>query len=130
MTSASPPLLTEPEKQACIFLSDFFLDVEYDQETLDMMAGVCERLHMPLSSLDKIFRYDVFPLLWSNLLSVAGEWIGFDEDELVRDIERQRAAPPGLLRRFAQWLLWLALGHTITEPWEYIKARLRHKHLE
>lgn len=125
-TTPPSPLLTDPEKKACIFLSDFFLDVEYDQERLDKMARVCERLHMPLSKLDHIFRYDLFPILYPNLLSVVGEWMGFDEDELLREIDRRRAAPPWFFKRFELWLLWLALGSMVTGPWEYIKARVRH----
>lgn len=50
---------------------------------MDQMALFLERLNLPLISLDSILRNDLFPILCDNLMSVAGEWAGFDERRLI-----------------------------------------------
>lgn len=122
--ASTAPDLTDVEKKACMVLSELFLDSE---PRLDLLATNLEGLHMPLSSLDKILRYDLFPILYPNCLSVAGEWAGFDESQLLHEVECQRTARPGFLKSSSHSIAWLAVGSLVTEPWEQIKERLRHK---
>ena len=123
--ASTASVLTAEERKACLILSDLFLDVEETPFMLDLNAMALERLHMPLSDLDKILRYDLFPILFGNLLTIAAEWMPWEETHLINSVERQRIAPPGLLKRLVLSALWLIIGHTVTMPWEQIKTRLR-----
>lgn len=103
-------VLTDAEKNACLFLADLFLDIEVTSNKLDYMARSLDELKLPLSTLDKIPRFDLFPILIYNLWSVAGEWMGFDEPSLIQQIEYQRMNPPGILTGSARAAAWLAHG--------------------
>ena len=115
--SLSPPLL----------LSELFLDTDNDSERLGLLATALDRLDLPLSTLEHILRYDLFPNLIPNLLVVAGEWMYFDEDDMMAMITRGRTSPPGPLRRLAQSAVWFVCGFMVIKPWEEIKAKMQHK---
>ena len=120
-------VLTDAEKNACLILADLFLDIEVTSNKLDYMARSLDKLNLPLSTLNKILRYDLFPILIYNLWSVAGEWMGFDEPSLIQQIEYQRMNPPGILKGCARSAAWLALGGMVTLPWDQVKAKMQHR---
>ncbi len=125
MPSTASSILTEVEKEACIILSDLFLDTEQTKSRLKITARALKRLQMPLGDLEKIIRYDLFPILFWNLLSGMGEWGMFDGEWLIQEVERQRIASPGHLKSAAHYAAWLAMGHLVNSDWEQIKARLQ-----
>jgi hypothetical protein len=68
------------------------------------------------SQLTHILREEVAPVLWPNLVSVAGEWVGFDLTGLERLI---------LKRGYGYWVMWLLAGLTlkmINSDWTQVLA--------
>jgi len=84
--------LTQQEKQACVILSELFLDTELTQLSLNHLTSSLRPLGIPVPTLEHILRYDLFPILLPNLLSIAGEWQGFDEVWLLRRVQARRSA--------------------------------------
>lgn len=61
-----------------IALSEFYLDTELDEHDLKRIAQVFKASGLNLQAVKDIDRYEVFPVLQSNLFRVAGNWSGFD----------------------------------------------------
>lgn len=75
-----------------VALSDLYLDTDvtfsYDHIVRTLAASP-----YPLNALHEMLMYDVHPALYMNLMSVAGEWAGFDETWLLERIEAVRRQP-------------------------------------
>lgn len=69
-------------------LSELFLDTELQEEDLVRIATVLAASTYAEEKIEEILRFEVTPVCKWNMFSVAGEWIGFDEDLL-----RARIAP-------------------------------------
>ncbi len=69
-------------------LSDLYLDNELQDYDFRHMASVIVKSPYSLEEVKQINRNEVFPVLHTNLLSVAGEWAGFDEEWLVSEITK------------------------------------------
>lgn len=65
-----------------------------------------------LAELRDILVYEVNPVLWSNLFSVAGVWQGFHQDELRDEILRRHAYP--------RWWRRLAPQPVLRRDWRTI----------
>lgn len=118
------PALSEIEKSACITLSDLFLDTEIDAERVNLMAASLRALGMPASTLEQILRRDLCPILYPNLLSITGEWSGFDPEWLLDQVASRRMAGPRCIGAFRDAIAWLIVGWMITPVWHKIKAKL------
>lgn len=83
-------------------MADLFLDTE-TRPSLGFAAVACAESGYDDATLERIWRHEVSPVVGPNLLSVAGEWAGFDLDWLQERIEQRRATPldriPELLNR-------------------------------
>lgn len=97
-------------------MSRLFLDTDLDQREMDQIAAILRASGYTPAELDAILWREVCPVLGRNLLSVAGEWSGFDIAALERQILRR---PPG---RWRSWPSRLGAGHLVRKAW----ARLRH----
>ncbi|MES2823454.1 MAG: hypothetical protein V4732_07625 [Pseudomonadota bacterium] len=75
------------ERRAVVWvaLSDLFLDTDVSL-SYDYIARVCSESTYTLAELKEILESEVAPTCSANLLSVAGEWAGFDEEWLVNNI--------------------------------------------
>jgi hypothetical protein len=60
-------------------LSELFLDTELQENDHRRIARVLSVSPYSEKKLDEILRFEVTPVLKWNLLSIAGEWAGFDE---------------------------------------------------
>jgi hypothetical protein len=71
----------ELEKRIPIWnsISEFYLDTELQDENYESITNTFLNSDLHISELKGIDLYEVFPVLKGNLLSVAGEWNGFDE---------------------------------------------------
>ncbi len=67
-------------------MSELYLDTDIDAAVLGRVAEEVALSPYSLAELERILRYEVHPVLVSNLHSVAGEWSGFDPDWLVQAI--------------------------------------------
>ena len=70
-------------------LSQFYLDTELDYYDYRQIALTIIQSPFSLEQVKKINRREVFPILYVNLLTMTGEWSGFDKDWLVEKIEKR-----------------------------------------
>ena len=78
-------------------LSDLFLDTE-TRWFLPYVAARAVEEGFSWSEVRHILELELTPVLGFNLLDVAGEWAGFEEDWLLGQLRTRRAeGPPGLL---------------------------------
>lgn len=117
-TMASSTKLTPSERQACSALSTLFLDTEID---IGPIISQLRPLQFPIPDLERILRYDVFPVVYTNLLNPAGEWAGFEDDWLCAEIEARRGRGGyGIVDTLA----WNTVGRMIQPSWTRIKSAL------
>ncbi|KAJ3557852.1 hypothetical protein NM688_g1246 [Phlebia brevispora] len=70
-------MFTPQQKDAYRSLSDLFLDTEHTQDDLDRLANRLSSTGISTDALESMLRDDLFPVLYSNLISIAGshrEW--------------------------------------------------------
>jgi hypothetical protein len=79
----------ERRKPVWIALSDLWLDTELAEDDLRRIAEVMRRSGYEVEELREIYLFEVAPVVFPNLLSVAGEWAGFDEEWLVNEVTKQ-----------------------------------------
>lgn len=84
-----------------VALSALYLDTDV-AAFHEPIAGTLAASHYPLQALHEMLMYDVHPALYPNLISVAGEWAGFDDVWLVERIVAVRAQPRWR-RRITHW---------------------------
>lgn len=63
-------------------LSNFYLDTELDDNDYTYITKILQQSNYSLEELKDIDLFEVFPVLQINLLNVAGEWAGFNEEWL------------------------------------------------
>lgn len=80
------PLNIEQRRPIWIALSEFYLDTELDDSDFRQIAFTIIESPYNFEEVKTINKYEVFPILQTNLLSVAGEWAGFDEEWLIGKI--------------------------------------------
>lgn len=84
-------------------LSDLYLDTDVAL-LRDHIADTLAASPYPIDALHEMLMYDVHPALYLNLMSVAGEWAGFDQAWLVERIEAIRRQPRWR-RRISHWFV-------------------------
>jgi len=67
-------------------LSEFYLDNQLDDEEIEQVSRVIFESPYSIEEVKRINKYEIFPILQWNLLSIAGEWDYFDENWLVARI--------------------------------------------
>ncbi|TZF96074.1 hypothetical protein FW781_11610 [Chryseobacterium panacisoli] len=80
------PELFEERKLVWLALSDLYLDTELQEWQFQYMTGIFLKSPFSFEKIKKIDQYEIFPVLFSNLLNPAGEWAGFEEKRLVKNI--------------------------------------------
>jgi len=121
-------LLSDSEKTACTALSWLFLDTEATPNEIDDIVNTLRPLDISIDALDNIFRHDVFPILYPNLLSTAGVWEGFDQEWLLRQVETRRAESDAdwvRIRGVRDSVVWFMVGRMVVSSWDQVKETLR-----
>ncbi|MBZ4191852.1 DUF7079 family protein [Niabella beijingensis] len=72
----------EERRPVWIALSEFYLDTEPDAADFHRLAVVLLKSPYSFAEIGIINKYEVFPVLQTNLLNPAGEWAGIDPDRL------------------------------------------------
>ena len=101
MSASSNP--SDPRIPIWIALSDLYLDTDVALSH-DCIARTLAASPYSLDDLHEMLMYDVHPALYPNLMSVAGEWAGFDEAWLVERIATIRRQPRWR-RRISHWFV-------------------------
>lgn len=68
-------------------LSELFLDTELDEKTFKYIAAELEKSGVSTQEAERILWNEVFPVLESNLTSVAGVWDGWSDEWLIKHIK-------------------------------------------
>lgn len=69
-----------------VAMTEFFLDTELTLVTLSHIAATCAASPYSIRELERIMFTEVWPAFLPNLLSVAGEWAGWEEAFVQRRI--------------------------------------------
>ncbi len=93
--------LTEIEKRKTVWnaLSELYLYTELQRSDFERIAAVFNKSDYSIEEIKLIDLYEVFPLLQTNLLNVAGEWAGFDEYWLYERCEENYRKRPSWFHR-------------------------------
>ncbi len=107
-------------KPVWVVLSDLFLDTDVTL-IYDEIAQVCADSDYSTVELKKILSEEVAPVVSSNLMCIAGEWAGFDENWLVEQITKKSTIKESKLFYFFKprnfWLNRYIRGHwKVLEP--------------
>ncbi len=107
----------ERRKLVWAALSELWLDTELEEDDLQRIAGVMKMSGYSIKELREIYLFEVAPVVYPNLLTVAGEWAGFDEEWLFAEATK-RANERNLILRamvrlgIGKWLMTSATeGH-------------------
>ena len=76
----------EKRKPVWLALSRMYLDTELQQYDIDLIIDAIKESPFSLEEVMTIDKYEVFPVLYQNLMSVAGVWNAFEESWLVNEI--------------------------------------------
>ena len=91
-------------------LSELWLDTELTEDDLLRIVGVMKSSGYSVDVLRDIYLFEVAPVVFPNLLSVVGEWAGFDEDWLFTEVTKRARRRRLSLRAFVRlgigkWLM-------------------------
>jgi len=107
----------ERRRPVWVALSEFFLDTEFQPGDLQRIAQVLADSGYSDEELEYIFRREVSPAVGANLLSVAGEWAGFDPEWLeARILERERG--------WSRWLPAYGATRLVRDDWDHVQRLL------
>lgn len=76
----------EERKPIWIAISDFYVDNELQEVDFKIIASAIKKSPYSFKEVKEIDKKEVFPVLFYNLLSVAGNWTGSEEEWLVNKI--------------------------------------------
>ena len=76
----------EKRRPIWIALSNFYLDTELQDYDVKHITAKIRESPYSLEEVKQINKTEVFPILYQNLLSVAGVWTGFQEEWLTDEI--------------------------------------------
>jgi hypothetical protein len=100
---------TERRKPVWAALSDLLLDTELTDDDLQRIAGVMKRSGYSVPQLRDIYLFEVAPVVFWNLLSIAGEWDGFNEKRLFAEATKRAKKRSLFLRGF----VWSGVGKRV-----------------
>lgn len=69
-----------------IAISEFYLDTELLDYDYQFIAKTVTKSHYSLAEIKEINKSEIFPVLKYNFMSVSGEWSGFNQDWLIKNI--------------------------------------------
>jgi hypothetical protein len=100
----------ERRKRVWAALSELWLDIELTQDDLERIAGVTKSSGYSVPELREINLFEVAPVVFPNLLVVAGEWARFDEEWLFTGLAKRAKKRSLYLRTFVK----IGIGKWIT----------------
>jgi len=110
----------EERKPIWIALSVFYLDTELQKSDFKHIALKIIESPYSFEEVIQINKYEVFPILYSNLLSVSGEWSGFNEEWLIESIASSLNSR-STIKKLAIESLYTAFKWMCKSYWEELK---------
>lgn len=116
----------EARKPLWCALSELWLDTELDDVDFDRIAVVMDRSGLSLDELRDVYLREVAPVCWRNHAAVAGEWRGFDPDDLALRIRTNLREHPRRIRFLAEFApaRWI-MTYTTRADWHRLRDRVR-----
>ena len=111
-------------KPVWIALAALWLDTELREPDLQHIASILRASGYSVEQLQEIYFYEVAPVVYPNLLSVAGAWSGFDAEWLVAEAENQ-ANNHSARHRLALRLKKPLMTYDTENHWHRLVALLR-----
>lgn len=90
-------------------LSELWLDTELSGKDLQRIARVLADSGLSIGQLRQVYLFEVAPVVWVNMLSVTGEWSGFDEQWLCARIVHKLNKRP----RCTRFWCWFPLTRKV-----------------
>lgn len=113
-------MLTQEEinrrKPVWVALSELWLDTELEPSDLERIAKCMKQSGFSVKELRHIYLDEVAPVLYPNLLSPAGEWMGFDEEWLCEAVV-QSLGRAGMAQRLGRCLMRPAMTYATERHW-------------
>jgi len=122
------PIDIKNRKPIWIALSELYLDVELQDSDFNLIAKRILESPYGLKEVKQINKAEVFPVLYKNLLSVAGEWTGFDEQWLVESIQgslRRR----NFVKAFVYKAVYTSMKGMFKEEWARIEKQMKRQQI-
>lgn len=104
-----------------IALSDFYLDTELQVHDFKHIAVIIKSSSYSLEDVKAIDKEEIFPVLYKNLLSVAGIWSGFEEKWLVEEITKNLQKRRGLKKLMLN-IKYASLKWMCADYWKRLEA--------
>ena len=123
-----PKINIEERKPIWIVLSDFYLDTELEESDFRHIAATIIDSPYTIEEVKEINKYEIFPSLQTNLLSVAGEWAGFEEawlvDRITKSITNRSALNKIAIEASYKLLKWMQKDYwnSLTKTYDAFKA--------
>ena len=105
----------QKRRSVWVALSELWLDTELSAEDLERIARVLAGSDLTIAQLRQVYLVEVAPVVSTNLLTVAGEWAGFDEEWLCSQILRNLRDRPRCTRLWSWFPLTRRLMLYATE---------------
>jgi hypothetical protein len=115
-------------KPVWLALDDLWLDTELQPDDLERIGTVMHESGYSMPELREIYLFEVAPIVSPNLLCVAGEWAGFDEDWLFEKIIRFGKRKGPFIRFFTaigvgKWIMTYATERHWVKLVEIVKSK-------
>lgn len=116
------------EKRTAVWvaLSDLFLDTDVSL-SYDYIARVCAESSFTLEELKEILKSEVAPVCSTNLLDVAGEWAGFNEEWLESNIKKYIHSRKSIFRKILKSLKNFGFNTYIEHHWKKLELIIVEK---
>lgn len=117
-------------QRAWIALSQLFIDSELDDAAVRDIAQQLISADCSAEEAETILWNEVAPALGSNLASVAGNWTGWSDEDVIALVSARlqkdgEASPPGMLS--AGWLQHRWVKRVVLPDWLRVAALLREQ---
>lgn len=114
----------EERKPIWIALSDFYIDNELQDYDFRRITSKIKESPYSLEEVKRIDKKEIFPVLYHNLLSVAGVWTGFQEDwllaEIIKKLQKKSISSP-----FIEMIQYKRLKWMFTDYWEKLEIEYK-----
>ena len=114
--------MSAEREEVWLALSDLWLDSELDEAWLRSIAAVLRNSGLSRAELERIFHYEVAPVVWLNHWVTAGVWGAFDRDWMVEGCRRNQAR--GRWHRGCCRLLRWPMSYGCRGEWRQVLALL------
>ncbi len=121
----SQNLEIDHRKPIWLALSEFYLDTELQSSDYDAISKVLKASGLGIGQLKEIDTFEIFPVLRTNLLDVAGVWTGFDEAWLYETCTKSYLRKHKTLFRLKNKIYHLFLRKMTKDHWFEIENRIK-----